>query len=71
MYDTIRPPLISAFGVAAEDRVEMRAWDVEYRVGSKVNPWIEEGFRRGEKCCKSVNSLSHVFQKLECWFAEV
>lgn len=38
MHNMIRPPLISAIGVAAEDRVEMRARDVEYRVGPKVNP---------------------------------
>lgn len=62
MYDMIKPPLISANGAVVEDRGEMSAWDVEYRVGSKVNPRIEEGIqerRRREKClwC-AVNALT-------------
>ncbi len=42
MYNMIKPPLISVFGEAVEDRGEINAWDVEYRAGSKVRRQILE-----------------------------
>lgn len=42
MHDMLKPPLISVFGEAVEDRGEINAWDVEYRVGSKGRRQILE-----------------------------